>query len=68
LKGDKHYLRTVCNIRPEWLMEMAPKYYEHVRAVCPEVNQRISSVLAKIDNAAAIAELVDFFGVGNLRI
>jgi hypothetical protein len=54
LKGDKHYLRNVSHIRPEWLLELAPKYYEHARAVCPELNQRILSSLGNDANGTGL--------------
>jgi hypothetical protein len=28
--GDKHYLRNVTSFRPEWLMELAPKYCQRL--------------------------------------
>jgi hypothetical protein len=63
LKGGKHYLRNVCNIRPEWLMELAPKYYVRARSVCRELHQRIPC-LDNDNRANAIAEMLLEFGIG----
>jgi pre-mRNA-splicing factor ATP-dependent RNA helicase DHX15/PRP43 len=60
LNGGQNYLRTVTSIRPEWLIEMAPKYYEHARTVCPELNLQISSSLVNDAITKEIAKLVKF--------
>jgi hypothetical protein len=44
LKGGKHYLRGVSAIRPEWLMELAPKYYGPLRSANEELQRMLPVV------------------------
>jgi hypothetical protein len=47
LKGGKYFLRNVTAIRPEWLLELAPQYFNNLRKMInPELAQLLPSTTA----------------------
>jgi len=47
-RTSKHYLRTVTQIRGEWLIELAPKYFEPRRFPECETRTQIEAMIARI--------------------
>lgn len=46
---SKNYIRTVTNIRPEWLVEFAPKYYNLDHFAKGDVKLSLERVVARVD-------------------
>jgi pre-mRNA-splicing factor ATP-dependent RNA helicase DHX15/PRP43 len=51
---SKHYIRTVTAVKPEWLLDIAPKYYDIDSFKKGEVRQALTRVRDKVNRRAAL--------------
>ncbi|BFZ58971.1 DEAH-box ATP-dependent RNA helicase prp43 [Savitreella phatthalungensis] len=59
---SKNYIRTVTNIKPEWLLELAPLYYNLSDFSTGEMKAALNKVKSNVDRRRTLAD-----GSGGLR-
>ncbi|KAM9908320.1 hypothetical protein OXX69_006077 [Metschnikowia pulcherrima] len=52
---SKNYIRTVTNVRPEWLVELAPKYYNLDHFAKGDVKLSLERIISRVDTMKKVA-------------
>ncbi|GEQ70694.1 hypothetical protein JCM33374_g4373 [Metschnikowia sp. JCM 33374] len=53
---SKNYIRTVTNVRPEWLVELAPKYYNLDHFAKGDVKLSLERIISRVDTMKKVAK------------